>query len=439
MGVTVKDKVRASVKPLIDAAELFGTNVGCDEGDQALPDDGTGMVVEGKIAFERRESIFTEDLLDKLDETQKAKLVNSSEGKLFQGSVFILTAVMGALVPLATQYSKDYPSTYKKEVEGGWQTESCAGLEHTIKECGQAMLYAPTVQLFLESMFSLSVGLAITHVVSGKPGIESCFKVDRLKMTAPIAFIYAVGDLIQLVIIGRTSASFFIIVGQLKLIGVAILTQLVLGRGQTTVQWLMLLAITLVSFLYCDLEMAHQGRGGGEVAFVGLVGSLAKVFLSAFNSVLTERAFKAAPNEAIWVNQVQLKLCSVPFSLMFVILTDLLYCSGDTCLLRAGPFHDMGLKVALLTLTQAIQNFVVGLVYKKVNAVVKYLATAQSLWIVYVAGVLLAGGTLYFDLSCVVVLMVVVVIAYSMAKATPPPKPPVEAGPLPMVEMRAKQ
>ena len=37
-----------------------------------------------------------------------------------------------------------------------------------------------------------------------------------------------------------------------------------------------------------------------------------QVLLASFNAVLTERAFKSAPDEPIWVNQTQLQLTALP-------------------------------------------------------------------------------------------------------------------------------
>lgn len=66
-------------------------------------------------------------------------------------------------------------------------------------------------------------------------------------------------------------------------------------------------------------------------------------------------------------------------------------------------------------------NFVLGLVYKEINAVVKYLAYAQSLWVTYLINLLLVGAAFNLDLFFVVLLLVLLVIAYSFAKVAPAP------------------
>eukprot|EP00928_Gymnodinium_smaydae_P040104 TRINITY_DN27254_c0_g1_i2.p1 TRINITY_DN27254_c0_g1~~TRINITY_DN27254_c0_g1_i2.p1 ORF type:complete len:123 (+),score=14.96 TRINITY_DN27254_c0_g1_i2:67-435(+) len=77
----------------------------------------------------------------------------------------------------------------------------------------------------------------------------------------------------------------------------------------------------------------------------------------------------------------------------------------------------------VLLAAQVGNNFVLGLVYKKINAVAKYLAYAQSLWIGYLINITMIypGAPFHLDLFMVILILVLQVIAYSFAKATPAP------------------
>merc|ERR1719324_1840549 len=104
------------------------------------------------------------------------------------------------MIPLATEFTKTIPPT-----------------------CGEAkcrgyLAYVPELAVVMEACLSLSVGLLMTAALSGRDGLAMCFRAERLAQTAPVAFFYAAGDLVQLMAIGATSATFFLIVGQTKLL-----------------------------------------------------------------------------------------------------------------------------------------------------------------------------------------------------------------------------
>merc|ERR1712176_1624972 len=122
---------------------------------------------------------------------------------------------------------------------------------------------------------------------------------------------------------------------------------------------------------------------------LGLILSLVKVALASVNAVLTERAFKASGSEPIWVNQVQLTICALPCALVVLFVQNVALCKHDpteitpsSCLFTEIPFFEgWSYKVYVLVACQVFNSYILALVYKNVNAVVKYLAYAQSLWV----------------------------------------------------------
>merc|ERR1719210_617408 len=89
-------------------------------------------------------------------------------------------------------------------------------------------------------------------------------------MTAPIAILYGIGDVIQLIAIGYSSAAFFIVVSQLKLLGTALMTLVIFRRNQTVVQWLVLVAVTITCILYCDTTARNDNSSLFKDRIVGL-------------------------------------------------------------------------------------------------------------------------------------------------------------------------
>lgn len=315
----------------------------------------------------------------------------------------------------------------KLDLEGEWSV-GLHGVEAVFKDekkkgCKKTLPYHPTVELLAESAFSLTLALTVVSFQNGKEGLRSCFDIERLKMTAPIAVLYALGDLVQLLVIGGKGAAFFMVVKQLQMLIVGLMTKLILGRNQTNIQWLLLVAITLAVILFCVIDMSKKQTGASD-STMALALSLFKCVLSSFVGVLLERALKAGKNESIWVNQVQLKVVSVPAAVFFMILKGMVpgFCK-ENCIQNTGMFKGFGGSVFLLILVQSTQNVVVGLVYKKVNAIIKVLANAQSLWVTYVLSTLIAGQALGLDMCLIVVLVVILVILFGFAKSDPAKQP----------------
>merc|ERR1712039_1025677 len=94
-----------------------------------------------------------------------------------------------------------------------------------------------------------------------------------------------------------------------------------------------------------------------------------------------------------------------------------------------GVLHGMGWKVVGLLAFQILNALVIGLMYKKIDSVVKYLAYAQSLWLTYFLNMAMHGVPFFLELFLLVVLLVLLVIAYALAAQNPAVAPASELMP----------
>jgi len=373
--------------------------------------DGTLSLCAGRVS--NNTSFIGEDAPEELQQT------SSSVRLAIDFSMFVLCAVMGSVVPLASDFTKTYPSTYVSE-----DNEVLECVNHgPVDACKKGfLLYQPLSQVFVTHVLTCVAFVLVTAVLSGRKGLAMCVRPRRLKTASGIGFLDAVGDSLQLIAIGASDAAFYMVISQLKLIATAVVAKSILKKEQTLVQWLTLIAITVCCLLYCDLDLQLvQFKGRGDMEVFGLTLALAKVAQSAVASVLTERAFKKAEDEPIWVNQVQLKLCSIPVALLFVVLKGMIYCEPSQCLQTTGFFYGWDYRTVALCILGVVNFLVLGVIYKNAGAVIKYLAYAQSLWITYVMKIVVDGWPFCLDLFLVVIILVILVIAYSMAKAQPQP------------------
>lgn len=392
-----------------------------DRDKPALGIDPAFALVRGGVEpLSTTSGIFEKAIVDKLRDAQRQVIVDSSGGRFVQLLLFVLCALCGSMLPLVQDWTKVYPESY---TDSHGDEYSCEGRIGSTAECKGGLPYLPGAAVVADKLTSLVVGLLMTAVLSGREGLRQCVNPVRLRMTGPIAIFYCTGDIVQFMAIGATNAAFFLVIGQTKLLATALMAMLVLSTRQSTAQWFLLGAVTVTCGLYCDLDLLFiQQKDRGKMEAYGLLLSLTKVCLAAVNAVFTERAFKASGSEPIWVNQVQLKICSLPCSIILLFLQYGIFCNpaNGICLSMERGFFNFftgwSEKNAVLLGVQVFNNFIIGLVYKKVNAVVKYLAYAQSLWITYLVNMCLLGVAFNIDLFLVIILLVLLVIAYSFAK-----------------------
>lgn len=178
-------------------------------------------------------------------------------------------------------------------------------------------------------------------------------------------------------------------------------------------QWLSLLTLVLgvilVQLAQTDTSKVHTGPEQNHV--IGFAAALTACILSGFAGVYFEKMLKGS-DVTVWMRNVQLSLCSIPFGL--------LTCYGyDGALIRSqGFFFGYDRFVQYLILLQASGGLIVALVVKYADNILKGFATSLAIVISCVASIYLFNFVLtaQFALGAIFVIFSIFLYGYTPRK-----------------------
>lgn len=114
---------------------------------------------------------------------------------------------------------------------------------------------------------------------------------------------------------------------QLKILTTAIFSIIILKRKLILEQWSALLilvfGVILVQLAQTDVEVTKKGADSGpeQNRMLGFIAAIAACCLSGFAGIYFEKILKGS-NISVWMRNVQLSLCSIPFAMITVGLND---------------------------------------------------------------------------------------------------------------------
>lgn len=140
---------------------------------------------------------------------------------------------------------------------------SCMPCPVKFKLCRGHFTYEPFTVVLFEAFCTVAIGICMNlcQTLRGKGSMSSLVDWRALLRVAPIGATYALGDVMDIFAASRCSASTLLVASQLRLPVCALLRWLLLGRGQSLKQWLVLFGITW----FCLVQVASD-LGGANIA-----------------------------------------------------------------------------------------------------------------------------------------------------------------------------
>lgn len=209
---------------------------------------------------------------------------------------------------------------------------------------------------------------------------------------------------------------------QLKVFTTALFSVFLLGKKLTMGKWLALLLL-FVGVCIIQLDLKENSAGNGEKAtntevernvFGGSLAVLAATLTSGFAGVYFEKILKES-KVSLWLRNLQLGLLGIVSSGMIVYANDAKQIFGAS---GKGFFFGWNTLVVIVVLNQALGGFLVALVVKYADNILKGFAVSFSIILSSVLSIFLFDFTtsLYFLLGTALVLVSV----YVYQLPTPP-------------------
>lgn len=193
----------------------------------------------------------------------------------------------------------------------------------------------------------------------------------------------------------------------------------ILKRTLLKTQWsslvTLIIGVVLVQLAQSD-DSTKVSSGVEQNRFLGFSAALFACMLSGFAGVYFEKILKGS-DVTVWMRNVQLSLCSIPFGLLTCFISD-----GDI-IKKQGFFFGYDGFIRYLIVLQAGGGLLVAVVVKYADNILKGFATSLAIVISCVASIYLFNFnlTLQFTIGAILVIFSIFLYGYT-------PKPPTSLG-----------
>jgi UDP-sugar transporter A1/2/3 len=199
--------------------------------------------------------------------------------------------------------------------------------------------------------------------------------IDTLKVCVP-SFVYVVQNNLLYVAASHLDAATYQVTYQLKILTTAVFSVLILRKKLQFLQWMALL-ILLLGVILVQLAQTEDANpviteNGEQNRVLGFVAAIAACCLSGFAGIYFEKILKGS-NISVWMRNVQLSLCSIPFAFITCIFND------RSALVDKGFFYGYDWFVIYLVVLQALGGLLVAMVVKYADNILKGFATSLAI------------------------------------------------------------
>jgi hypothetical protein len=248
----------------------------------------------------------------------------------------------------------------------------------------------PTVLTKFWLVFPWGVGLA--YLYGGKQEVYTIFNPDVMWGMLPCGFLFSIADVSEVLAQGGIDPTTYIVLSQARLLLTAVVMKLRIGKGQTTLQWmdLMLLTVMIIVFQMMPNDFLATKPKGATVkdnATLGIVMTMAKVLLSVYAGVAQQKAMQGggAAGKCSFIAQVTAQqIGGIP-----AILIALPLC----CVARGTPLGVYGFwggpdggwdhRTWGVVFAYSVKIYLVSLCVKRFDALVKNICNAGACLLTY--------------------------------------------------------
>ncbi|XP_019873291.1 UDP-galactose translocator [Aethina tumida] len=266
------------------------------------------------------------------------------------------------------------------------------GLSMRYARTREGDMFLSSTAVLMSEVVKLITCLAIVYVEAG--GIVGLLetidkqilknKMDTLKVCVP-SFVYVVQNNLLYVSASHLDAATYQVTYQMKILTTAMFAVFILRKELIKTQWISLVTLItgIVLVQLADSKEAvssHDGPAQNKV--LGFLAALSACVLSGFAGIYFEKILKGS-DVSVWMRNVQLSLCSIPFGLLTCFVSD------SSIINRQGFFFGYDKFVFYLILLQAGGGLIVAVVVKYADNILKGFATSLAIIISCVASIYL--------------------------------------------------
>ncbi|XP_018562573.1 UDP-galactose translocator isoform X2 [Anoplophora glabripennis] len=282
-------------------------------------------------------------------------------------------------------------------------------------------MFLSSTAVLMSEVVKLITCIGIVYIESG--GVIKLFDtidkqiikqpIDTLKVCVP-SFVYVIQNNLLYLSASHLDAATYQVTYQLKILTTAMFSVFILKKELLRTQWISLLTLIIGVVL---VQLAQSGdaptaaTGPEQNRFIGFMAALAACCLSGFAGVYFEKMLKGS-DVTVWMRNVQLSLCSVPFGLISCFTYD------GQIIKEKGFFFGYDKFVNYLIVLQACGGLIVAVVVKYADNILKGFATSLAIVISCVASIYIFNFelTLQFALGALFVIFSIFLYGHTPKK-----------------------
>lgn len=264
------------------------------------------------------------------------------------------------------------------------------GLSMRYARTREGDMFLSSTAVLMSEVVKLVICLVIVYIEAG--GITKMVHlidqqiikqpIDTLKICVP-SVVYLVQNNLLYVSASHLDAATYQVTYQLKILTTAMFSVFILKRELFRTQWISLLTlvfgIVLVQLAHSD-DNTKSSKGPEQHHMIGFMAALSACCLSGFAGVYFEKMLKGS-DVTVWIRNVQLSFCSIPFGLISCFLYD------GAVISEKGFFVGYDKFVNYLIVLQACGGLIVAVVVKYADNILKGFATSLAIVISCIASI----------------------------------------------------
>lgn len=230
------------------------------------------------------------------------------------------------------------------------------------------------------SLTSVVVSAAMAASTKGMKGLRECSDLGGITRFLPVSASFGLASLCLLQAFRHFDASFVKILGQLKLPFAAVISTILLGRRYSSLQWQLILLITIACMSFAVLRVGVLDISG--VHDLGFFFVMGWVVLNCVGTILAEKLFKDGWKLDLPVLMVHMRVGEALTALVALVLRHGLDFSSA---LNGWDFSTVLLMFAMLG-----DSWLSALMVKHLSSVATKVSKTVSLVVLYGHGVMTA-------------------------------------------------
>lgn len=262
--------------------------------------------------------------------------------------------------------------------------------------------FAKVTPVVGECIVTMIIGQTMTLYIGGISHWREIWRPGPLKVFCAIGFMYAWGDILEVLATSKVSGDAYQVLLQSKLLITALMMRCIKGTRTTRMQWV-ILAVVMISMSVYSIAggagkpkpidpkyykmsvkdyVAMIEKDGAEESIdmdylFGVCMVVLKVIVSCLCAVLADKYMKDYKDIPIYIQLVQMKVAWLPMTVVYTFM------DGETWVQEGGPMHGWNMAAVFILISFTVKFWATMYLLAILDSVLKNIGEASSVIVTF--------------------------------------------------------